>query len=68
MNTETDIIEIMKKLRYFKLALRKLLSQDERMLLKERSRYFSVDPSNNDWNTGQETKKFNLINLANVMQ
>ena len=44
MSKETDIVEMIKTRRYFNLALRKLLSAPERMKLKEKSRYFCIDP------------------------
>ena len=34
MSKETDLVEMIKSRRYFKLALKKLLSRQERMLLK----------------------------------
>ena len=44
MSQETDIIDMIKSIRFFKLALKKLLSKEERMKLKERGRYRFIDP------------------------
>ena len=44
MSQETDIIDMIKSIRFFKLALKKLLSREERMKLKEKGRYRFVDP------------------------
>ena len=44
MTQETDIIDMIKSIRFFKLALKKLLSREERMSLKEKGRYRFVDP------------------------
>ena len=41
---EINIIEIVKSRRFFKKALKLLLSKKKRMELKERSRYISIDP------------------------
>ena len=44
MDTETNIIKIVKSRRYFKHALRILLTRKQRRELKERSRYTTIDP------------------------
>ena len=44
LTKETNIIEIIKSRRYFTRALRLLLTKDQRMRLKERSRYISLNP------------------------
>ena len=44
MEKEIDIIEMIKSRRFFKLAIRKLLSRKDRMDLKEQSLYISIDP------------------------
>jgi len=41
---ETNIIEIIKSRRYFNAALRFLLTKKQRMRIKERGRYTSVNP------------------------
>ena len=41
---ETNIIEIIKSRRYFNAALRFLMSKEQRLKLKERSRYLVVNP------------------------
>ena len=52
MDKEIDIIEIIKSRRFFKMAMRKLLSDKDRMDLKERSRYILIDP-----NSGEDVKQ-----------
>ena len=44
MEKEIDIVELVKHRRYVKLALRKLLSPAQRMDMKMRTRYRSVEP------------------------
>ena len=44
MDSEIDIVEIIKSRRYFNMAIRKLLPHKDRMEIKERSRYIMVDP------------------------
>lgn len=44
LNMEVDIIEMIKIVRYTKMALRHLLPADVRMDLKQRSRYICIDP------------------------
>ena len=48
MDKEIDIIEMIKSRRFFKMALRKLLSDKERMDLKDRSRYIMIDPDSGE--------------------
>ena len=48
MDKEIDIIEIIKSRRFFKMAMRKLLSDKDRMDLKERSRYILIDPDSGE--------------------
>ena len=45
---EINIIEIVKSRRFFHKALKLLLSKKKRMELKERSRYISIDPDEDD--------------------
>lgn len=45
MNKETNIIDIIKSRRFFEAAIRKLLSREQIDVLKERSRYITIDPS-----------------------
>ena len=52
MDQEIDIIEMIKSRRFYKMAFRKLLSDKERMDLKERSRYIMIDPD-----SGEDVKK-----------
>ena len=44
LDTETNIVKIVKSRRYFKAALKMLLSRENRKQLKEKSRYISIDP------------------------
>ena len=44
MAMETDIIVLMKTLRFVKMAFRHLIPAKLRMDLKERSRYLSINP------------------------
>ena len=44
MDHEIDIVEIIKSMRFFKMALRKLLSQKERMDVKLCTRYQCINP------------------------
>ena len=44
MNKEIDIIELIKSRRFLKIAIKKLLSDQFRMKLKQRSRYECIDP------------------------
>lgn len=46
---EINIIEIVKSRRFFKKALKGLLSKKKRYELKERSRYYSIDPDKKDY-------------------
>ena len=44
MNFEIDIIEMIKKGRYVNMALKLLLTSEQRMNLKQKSRYICIDP------------------------
>ena len=44
MVKEIDVIELIKSRRFFKLALKHLLTKEVRMQLKERSRYICINP------------------------
>ena len=44
IQNETNIIKIVESRRYFQTALKFLLSKKNRKLMKERSRYITVDP------------------------
>ena len=62
LELETNAIEFIKMKRYVGLALRTLLSKEQRMLLKERSRYRIISLSNNSkklLSMKQELKKEN---------
>ena len=48
MNKEVDIMERIKSTRFSNLAFRKILSHKDRMELKERSRYFMIDPDSGE--------------------
>ena len=48
MDKEIEIIKMIKKLRFFSMALKKLLSEKDRLELKERSRYIMVDPDSGE--------------------
>ena len=48
MDKEIDIIEMIKSRRFFKMAIRKLLSHKDRLDLKERSRYIMIDPDSGE--------------------
>ena len=67
MSKETDIVEVIKSRRYFNLALKKLLSTKERMKLKERSRYFCIDPDKLDASGAMEDD-YKLTKLCNIAQ
>ena len=55
MEKETDIIEMIKLMRFFKLAIRQLMQEKkQRMELKERSRYKGVDPESHSVTKGQQ--------------
>ena len=60
MQAETNIVKIVESRRYFQTALKFLLSKKNRKLMKERSRYITVDPdvsSNCDPENEQELSK-----------
>ena len=63
MDDEIDIIEMIKSRRYFKEALRKLMSAEKRMKLKEKTRYIMIDPDLDDADSAQdkESKRFNNV-------
>ena len=44
METSTNIIEIIKSLRYFNAALRLLMTKKQRLRLKEQGRYTVINP------------------------
>ena len=48
MDKEIDIIEMIKSRRFFKMAIHKLLSDKDRMELKERTRYIMIDPDSGE--------------------
>ena len=48
MDKEIDIIEMIKSRRFFKMAIHKLLSDKDRMELKERTRYIMIDPDSSE--------------------
>ena len=41
---EMNMVEFIKQQRYFSAAIRRLLSKEERLELKENTRYLTVDP------------------------
>ncbi len=44
LSRETNIVSIVKSVRYFKQALKLLLSEEQRTKLKEKTKYLTVDP------------------------
>ena len=48
LSQEINIIEIVKDWRYYNRALRYLLPEEKRLFLKERSRYITIDPDDQD--------------------
>ena len=48
MDGEIDILEIVKSLRFTKMAIGKLLSHKDRMDIKERTRYIMIDPDSDE--------------------
>ena len=61
MLSETNIVKIVESRRYFLTAFKFLLSKKNRKLMKERSRYITVDPddsSDSDPNEEKEMSKF----------
>ena len=46
MLSETNIVKIVESRRYFKEALKFLLSKENQTLMKQRSRHITVDPDN----------------------
>ena len=60
---ETNIVEIIKKLRYVTDALRYLLPESKRFEIKERNRYVQIDPDS-DGIKRQETEiKLNILKI-----
>ena len=69
MTQETDIIDMIKSIRFFKLALKKLLSREERMSLKEKGRYRFMDPDtfiNERFGSEVQLLRLGLGKLGNV--
>ncbi len=63
LSKEINIVEIIKSQRYFNAALRFLLSKPQRMKLKERGRYTTIDPDVEEVvkaleNSGEHTEGF----------
>ena len=54
MVKEIDVIELIKSRRFFKLALKHLLTKEVRMQLKERSRYLCIDPDKETTNSSND--------------
>ena len=48
MEDEINIIEIVKSRRYFKNALKMLLSREQRLYMREQSNYNIIDPSDDE--------------------
>ena len=48
MNSETNIIEIIKSRRFFGKALKTLLTRQQRLKMKEKSRYLCIDPDSKE--------------------
>ena len=61
LDTETNIVKIVKSRRYFKAALKMLLSREKRKQLKEKSRYISIDPSSDSDDNGSSKKNMRSI-------
>ena len=68
MDDEIDIIEMIKSRRYFKEALRKLMSAEKRMKLKEKSRYIMIDPDSDDADSAQEKKRKRFNNVLDLYE
>lgn len=67
MEKETDIIEMIKLMRFFKLAIRQLMQEKkQRMELKERSRYKSIDPDGYA-SQDQPVADLKLLKLCHIM-
>ena len=56
-----NIIEIVKKLRYFRKAINLLIGHNKRYDLKERSRYITIDPEGPLHYTINQEKKLRRI-------
>ena len=54
LQKEIDIIRIIKRQRYIYMAIKSLLTADQRKLLKERGKFIAIDP---DCETGVKRKK-----------
>ena len=48
LNKEINIVSIVRKLRFFKLAYHELLTKEVRQKLKIQSRYVLIDPDSED--------------------
>ena len=59
---------MIKSRRYFNLALKKLLSFEERTKLKEQSRYFCIDPDKRDPVHNITEDSYKLTKLCNIAQ
>ena len=46
LQKELNIVEILRQIRYFKLACHQLLPKETRKQLKSKSRYVTIDPNN----------------------
>ena len=44
LESELNVIELIKSMRYFAKALKTLISADQRLKLREKTRYFVIDP------------------------
>ena len=44
LEKEIDVLELVKSMRFFRMAIKRLLSKDEISKLKERSQFFTIDP------------------------
>ena len=55
MNSETNIIEIIKSRRFFGKALKTLLTRQQRLKMKEKSRYLYIDPNSKEPMIAKET-------------
>ena len=54
--SETNIIDIVKQIRFFKLALKQLLTSDQIEELKEKSHIISIDPDEKEEENEKEEK------------
>ena len=44
LEKEIDVLELVKSMRFFRMAIKRLLSKDEISKLKERSQFFTINP------------------------